>query len=62
MEKMKDITFPENAITKDFVDIDETAIAKKLGMELEEVLRLKQVKGVANFFKNEEYSNSWKII
>ena len=42
--------------------IDETAGAKKLGMELEEVLRLKQVKGVANFFKNEEYSNSWKII
>lgn len=42
--------------------VDETAIAKKLGMELEEVLRLKQVKGVANFFKNEEYSNAWKII
>ena len=36
-------------------------IAQRLGMELEEVLRLKQVTGIAEIFKNQDYSKSWQI-
>lgn len=36
------------------------SIAKDLGMELDEVLRLKQVTGIAEIFKNQEYSRSWE--
>lgn len=34
-------------------------IAKHLGMEAEEVLRLKQMTGLAGLFRNQEYSRSW---
>lgn len=34
-------------------------IGKELGMEKEEVLRLKQVTGLKNAFLNHEFSNSW---
>lgn len=34
-------------------------IAKQLGMEGEEVYRLKQVTGIAELFKNQFYSRSW---
>lgn len=40
----------------------EDEIAKSLGMELEEVLRLKQVTGIAEIFKNESYSSAWEIL
>lgn len=36
-------------------------IAKHVGMSADEVLRLKQNTGIAEIFKNHEYSNSWKI-
>lgn len=37
-------------------------IADKLGMELEEVFRLKQITGIAELFKNQIYSKSWEMI
>lgn len=36
-------------------------ISKHLGMELEEVHRLKQVTGIAEIFKNQTYSRSWEM-
>ena len=41
--------------------LSEDKIAKKLGMSLEEVLRLKQVTGIAEIFKNQPYSRSWVV-
>lgn len=34
-------------------------ICKKLGMELDEVIRLKQITGLKEAFQNHEFSNSW---
>lgn len=34
-------------------------IAKELGMDADEVLRLKQVSGIAELFKDEEFSKAW---
>lgn len=36
-------------------------ISKQLGMEMEEVFRLKQITGIAELFKNQIYSKSWVI-
>lgn len=47
------------ALAKQCVADDEIAV--KLGMELEEVLRLKQVTGIAELFKNQQYSSSWEM-
>ena len=41
--------------------IEDEEIAKHLGMELEEVFRLKQVTGIAELFKNQIYSKSWEM-
>lgn len=41
--------------------LSEDKIAKELGMELEEVLRLKQITGIAELFKNQEYSAAWEM-
>jgi ParB-like chromosome segregation protein Spo0J len=35
-------------------------IAKELGMEPDEVLRLKQITGLAEFFAEEEFSEAWE--
>lgn len=35
-------------------------IAKELGMELDEVLRLKQITGLPEIFKDREYSKAWE--
>jgi ParB-like chromosome segregation protein Spo0J len=37
-------------------------IARKLGMEGEEVYRLKQITGIAELFKNQIYSKSWVMV
>jgi ParB-like chromosome segregation protein Spo0J len=37
-------------------------IAQTLGMELEEVFRLKQITGIAELFKNQIYSKSWTMM
>ena len=42
--------------------VPEEEVAEKLGMELEEVLRLKQVTGIAEVFKNQNYSSAWEMI
>lgn len=42
--------------------VEDDEIAKHLGMELEEVFRLKQITGIAELFKNQEYSKSWEMI
>lgn len=36
-------------------------IAKKLGMDADEVLRLKQITGLAEMFKDQEFSKAWEI-
>ena len=38
---------------------DDETIGKHLGMSAEEVLRLKQASGIAELFKDREYSRSW---
>ena len=48
------------ALAKQGVADDEIAV--KLGMELEEVLRLKQVTGIAELFKNQQFSSSWEMV
>lgn len=37
-------------------------IAKNLGMDKDEVLRLKQITGLAELFKNKEFSKSWEVV
>jgi ParB-like chromosome segregation protein Spo0J len=39
---------------------NESKIAKELGMEPDEVLRLKQVSGLADMFADEEFSSAWE--
>lgn len=38
----------------------ESWIAKHLGMGLDEILRLKQITGLASLFKNDTFSNAWE--
>ena len=40
---------------------DDEEIAKQLGMDIEEVFRLKQVTGIAEIFKNQTYSRAWEM-
>lgn len=42
--------------------VGDAEIAQKLGMELEEVFRLKQITGIAELFKNQVYSKSWVMM
>lgn len=36
-------------------------IAKELGMDADEVLRLKQISGLAEAFQDKEFSEAWEI-
>lgn len=47
-------------LTKD--GLTNAEIAKALGMEPEEVLRLKQVKGVAEMLANRHYDRAWMVV
>lgn len=40
---------------------DDATIAKHLGMDADEVLRLKQTSGIADLFKSRGYSRSWEL-
>jgi ParB-like chromosome segregation protein Spo0J len=40
--------------------VDDADIAQRLGMETEEVFRLKQITGIAALFKNQIYSKAWE--
>ncbi|MDD5486375.1 MAG: ParB N-terminal domain-containing protein [Dehalococcoidales bacterium] len=42
--------------------VDDADIAHRLGMEIEEVFRLKQITGIAELFKNQLYSKSWVMV
>lgn len=42
--------------------MEDEDIAKHLGMEYEEVYRLKQITGIAELFKNQPYSKSWEMV
>jgi len=42
--------------------MDDEEISKHLGMELEEVYRLKQITGIAELFKNQVYSKAWEMV
>lgn len=42
--------------------VPDEEIAQKLGMEIEEVFRLKQITGIAELFKNQIYSKSWEMV
>lgn len=42
--------------------VSDEDIAEKLGMEIEEVYRLKQITGIAELFKNVEYSKAWEVM
>jgi len=48
-------------IVAELVEIgkSDTWIAKHLGMDVDELLRLKQITGLAALFKDREYSKSW---
>lgn len=39
--------------------MSDTWIAKNLGMDFDEILRLKQISGLASLFADKEFSNSW---
>lgn len=39
----------------------DTKIAKELGMEPDEVLRLKQITGLAELFSDEDFSEAWEV-
>lgn len=41
--------------------VDDAEIARRLGMEDEEVFRLKQITGIAELFKNQKYSTAWEM-
>ena len=38
----------------------DTEICEKLGMDLDEVVRLKQITGLKEAFMNQEFSKSWE--
>jgi len=42
--------------------VDDADIAQRLGMEEEEVYRLKQITGIAELFKNQIYSKAWEMV
>lgn len=41
--------------------LEDEEISKHLGMDVEEVYRLKQITGIAELFKNQIYSKSWRM-
>jgi ParB-like chromosome segregation protein Spo0J len=55
VEKMSDLV-----VKLENLGLEDSEIASNLGMEAEELLRLKQQLGIAHAFKNVEYANSWE--
>lgn len=51
-------------IVSELIEIGKTDtwIIKNIGMSADELLRLKQVQGLASLFKDNEFSNSWELI
>jgi len=40
---------------------NDAKISKELGMDADEVLRLKQITGLADLFENEDFSQAWEV-
>lgn len=55
VEKMSDLV-----VKLEELGLEDSEIASNLGMEAEELLRLKQQLGIAHAFRNVEYSKSWE--
>lgn len=56
VDKMSDLV-----IKLQDLGIEDHEIASELGMEIEELLRLKQQLGIASMFANKDFSKSWEI-
>jgi len=56
VERMSDLV-----LRLEELGLTDSEIADNLGMEAEELMRLKQQLGIAHAFKNVEYANSWVI-
>ncbi len=56
VEKMSDLV-----VKLENLGLTDDEIATNLGMEAEELIRLKHQLGIAHAFKNVEYGNSWEI-
>lgn len=52
-----------SSIVKEMVEsgMGDTWILKQIGMDADELLRLKQITGLASLFKDKEFSNSWVV-
>jgi len=50
-------------IVKELIQLGrkDTWIRKHIGMDADEILRLKQLTGIAELFENKEFSNSWEV-
>ena len=50
-------------IVKELIQLGrkETWIRKHIGMDADEILRLKQLTGIADLFADNEFSNSWEV-
>lgn len=50
-------------IVKELLELEKSDawIARNIGMSADEILRLKQITGLAALFKNEEFSRSWEL-
>lgn len=55
VEKMSDLV-----VKLEDLGLEDSEIAHNLGMEAEEIIRLKQQLGIAYAFKDVEYANSWE--
>jgi hypothetical protein len=51
----------ENVVRLSNLGVSDIEIAKNLGMEAEEYIRLKQQLGIAVYYSNHEYSKSWEV-
>lgn len=56
VEKMSDLV-----VKLENLGLTDSEIANNLGMEAEELIRLKQQLGIANAFKNVDYANAWEF-
>lgn len=56
VEKMSDLV-----VKLEGLGLTDGEIANNLGMEAEELIRLKQQLGIANAFKNVDYANAWEF-
>jgi len=56
VEKMSDLV-----VKLEGLGLTDSEIANNLGMEAEELIRLKQQLGIANAFKNVDYANAWEF-